>query len=255
MAHRNMVLSAITFGIAVHFRIFPAFFALSFFFLLSKRQFFLYGFVSFFTFFVLTLVCFALYGQPFIEETYLYHLQRIDYKHNFAAPWLPNYIGFSPNKIWNICRLILIIALSYKAKYTEYTWTTICIVFIGYNTVCTVQYFDWFFCLLAIIPDVLLDKKVIIALVMWALSHVIWLLFAYKLEFEGQDVFYPLWSISILIFICTNYLIFTLLNYPNLDHLNKIDEECQNKAKSKTDKLSKSKHYNKTTKKDNSKKD
>lgn len=205
--------AAIIYGFAVHFRIYPAFFALSIIFLMKRGSIY-FGFISFLVFLVLTFVFFAIYGAPFIEETYLYHLQRIDFRHNFAAPWYPNYVSSSPNMIWGICRILIVIALSIKGKFIEYSWAVITLVFIAYNPVCTVQYFDWFFCLLAIIPDVLLEKRVIIGLVSWAVSHVVWLLVAYKLEFEAENRYTSLWCCSVVIFVAANYLIYSLIGFP-----------------------------------------
>jgi phosphatidylinositol glycan class M len=207
------VFGAVIYGIAVHFRIYPAFFALSII-VLMKRNSLRFGFISFLVFIVITFIFFSIYRAPFLEETYLYHLHRVDFRHNFAAPWYPNYVFDSPNMIWGICRILIVVALSIKAKYLEYTWAAITMVFIAYNPVCTVQYFDWLFCLLAIIPDVFLDKNVIISLVSWALSHIVWLLVAYKLEFQGENRFSVLWVCSIIIFAAANYLIFSLIGFP-----------------------------------------
>ena len=44
------------------------------------------------TFAGLGLGCYALYGQPFLQEAYLYHGSRRDPRHNFAPYFYPTYL-------------------------------------------------------------------------------------------------------------------------------------------------------------------
>ena len=80
----HLFLCAIIYGISVHLRLFPIFFVFTFFIFLKKRV-FLFGIISFSVFMILNLVFYYQYGDEFLSETFLYHLSRIDYKHNFRA--------------------------------------------------------------------------------------------------------------------------------------------------------------------------
>lgn len=209
----KLFIGSIFFGIAVHFRIFPAFLALSLIFVLKKKV-FVFGTVSFTVFMLLNLFCFYLYGDEFLIETFLYHSSRKDYKHNFAAPWLPTYLGLDPTKSWKIIRILLICFISYfKKDNLELCWAAIITCFIGYNTVCTVQYFDWAFALYALIPKQTMSKQFAICTLIWLTAHVGWLLVAYQLEFGGKDVFYLLWTFSIFVFVGNNALLGSLLSF------------------------------------------
>ncbi len=40
------------------------------------------------------------WGYPFVYETYLYHLHRLDHRHNFSPYWLPIYLSYrGPSRI------------------------------------------------------------------------------------------------------------------------------------------------------------
>ena len=203
-------IAAIMYGISVHLRIFPIFFVFQLFFHL-KYQIIPFGIISFLIFSALNFQAFTKYGYKFIYETYFYHLTRKDYQHNFAAPWLSVYLGYSPGKIWGIMRIILFFLISmFKFQRLELCWTLIVIAFIGYNTVCTVQYFDWAFALLALIPDCLCNRRFIASTIIWLFSHLSWLGIAYLLEFCGKNVYEFLWSLSCLIFISNNLILISL---------------------------------------------
>ena len=213
LKNQNIYLFSILYGFIVHFRLFPIFLLPSIFFYL-KKNFFKFGFISFITFMILNLIFFKFYGDDFIKETFLYHIFRKDYKHNFAATWFPTYLGYNSSKIWSISRIFLIFILSYF-YYNKIIlcWTLIILTFIIYNSVCTVQYFDWIFVLLALIPEQINNFYIIKSFFFWIFSHLFWLLIAYKLEFMGNNVFEILWFFSLIIFLFLNYLIFNFLKF------------------------------------------
>lgn len=51
-----------------------------------------FGTVAAATFAGLGIGCYALYGQPFLQEAYLYHGSRRDPRHNFAPYFYPAYL-------------------------------------------------------------------------------------------------------------------------------------------------------------------
>jgi phosphatidylinositol glycan class M len=77
--------------------------------------------------------------------------------------------------------------------------------FLLFLQVITAQYFVWFFCLLpVIIPSSRLTwKKGAICMGVWTAAQVHWLGWAYLLEFRGQNVFFQLWTASLVFFAAT----------------------------------------------------
>ena len=106
-------LSAIMFGLAVHLRIYPIFFALSCLLVLAdrphqggkdaqlvwwrrlvNRRQVEFGVVSGGVFLSLGLLFYRIYGYTFLHETYLYHLSRRDNRHNFSVYFYDLYLGY-----------------------------------------------------------------------------------------------------------------------------------------------------------------
>ncbi|KAH8913864.1 glycosyltransferase family 50 protein [Atractiella rhizophila] len=108
-------LAAIVLGVAVHFKIYPFIYASS---LLSRikreddlrkgrreenglfARFFCwrqvwFGIVSLTTFATLNGFMYSIWGYPFISHTYLYHLTRLDHRHNFSSYFYPIYLSFT----------------------------------------------------------------------------------------------------------------------------------------------------------------
>eukprot|EP00658_Telonema_sp_P-2_P014530 TRINITY_DN15520_c0_g1_i1.p1 TRINITY_DN15520_c0_g1~~TRINITY_DN15520_c0_g1_i1.p1 ORF type:complete len:330 (-),score=41.22 TRINITY_DN15520_c0_g1_i1:113-1102(-) len=93
---RNRVtLAAVLHGAAVHFRIFPIFYAPAFLLYYGPRDASIFrapfswkglhfGVCSAASFVILGVGCYAWYGEPFLQQTYLYHLIRQDTRHNFS---------------------------------------------------------------------------------------------------------------------------------------------------------------------------
>lgn len=212
MLQRNkIVIAAFWYGLAVHMRIFPVFLGLTFMFKL-KTKVILFGAVAFAIFTVFNYSFYGSYGDAFLWETFVYHLVRSDYKHNFAAPWLSVYGGEDPKLFWGIARIVVIVMLSwYFRDDFKKAWASIVLCFIGFNTVCTVQYFDWALALIALIPDAVLNWRYAKFFAVWLLAHLGWLGVAYLLEFKGMNVYVPLWIMSVLVFIGNNALLYGLL--------------------------------------------
>jgi phosphatidylinositol glycan class M len=212
LLERNWVIAAaIAFGVSVHLRIFPVFLCLSILFFLKSRIVW-FGVVSWTVFVILTLFFFWLYQAEFVRETYLYHLVRRDYRHNFAPPWLSVYLGADPTASWGTARLVLIAALSvyFKADLRG-AWAAIIVCFIGYNPVCTVQYFDWAIAMLALIPERICTRRFLACFAIWLVPHGVWLGTAYLLEFRAMDVFHGLWCASVAVFIGHNVLLYGII--------------------------------------------
>lgn len=218
LERERIIVGGLVYGVAVHMRIFPVFFGLTLL-LRLKWRIVVFGVVSFGIFSALNCVFYAMYGYEFVYETYLYHLVRSDYKHNFAAPWLPVYAGINPNVYWGLARIAMVVVVSVSLwNDLRLTWAVIVLCFIAFNTVCTVQYFDWAIALLALLPEHVFTKKFCALFVVWLVSHLAWLGVAYQLEFRAQNVFIPLWCMSVLVFIGNNGLIYGLLSSNQKKH-------------------------------------
>jgi phosphatidylinositol glycan class M len=211
LERRYLFWAAFFFGLSVHLRIFPAFLCLTLLCYLRVRI-IPFGIIAYCVFGSLNLLFFWLYDAQFVGEAYLYHFVRRDSRHNFAAPWLSIYFGEDPTISWAVVRILLCCAISlYSMKDLRRAWAAIVVCFIAYNTVCTVQYFDWAIALLALIPRHIRNKRFLACAVAWLVPHLIWLGTAYRLEFRAEDVFFPLWIASLAVFVGNNAILYGIL--------------------------------------------
>jgi phosphatidylinositol glycan class M len=209
---RAFAIAAVLYGLAVHMRLFPIFFVFSLMLHLGWRT-VPFGIISGATFMILNLLFFAIYGEDFLNETFLYHLVRADYRHNFSSPWLSVYLGKNPIQWWTVSRILMTLFLSFRfRKNLRFCWATIVMCFITFNPVCTVQYYDWVICLLALNSEFVLRRKFVFCLIVWGVCHGIWLQFAYLLEFCGYSVFVFTWIASVAVFFGNNVLLWGLIS-------------------------------------------
>ena len=127
VTHRRMVLAGVLLGLAVHFKIYPFIYASSIVWYLespsstpkgssslTSRSSYLSQLKPFLnparitlavsslvTFTVLNILMYSLYGQPFLQHTYLHHLTRIDHRHNFSPYSTLLYLSSSTPKSAN----------------------------------------------------------------------------------------------------------------------------------------------------------
>jgi len=160
-----------------------------------------------------TLVCYAIYGQEFLEETYFYHLTRKDIKHNFSLYFYLMYLNAESGSVWLklisfVPQLVLLIAVALlypSREHISFCFFIQTYCFVIFNKVCTSQYFLWY---LSILPVLVPKLKLTathgaILLVVWYFAQFSWLLPAYYLEFEGRNTFMYIWLESIA-FFCAN---------------------------------------------------
>ncbi|KAJ6597062.1 glycosyltransferase family 50 protein [Mycena vulgaris] len=179
------------------------------------------------TFLCLGAGCYLLWGYPFLYESYLYHLHRLDHRHNFSPYFYLIYLTYpslEPSAaldlpLWN--RLLrspltsfapqMLLALGTGLAFGRrkddlvFTWFVQTVVFVVFNKVCTSQYFLWYLLLLPLLlPRLSISRYNAIAyLVVWIGTQGLWLNEAYKLEFLGQNVFFGLW-VRGLIYVAGN---------------------------------------------------
>ncbi|KIK57633.1 glycosyltransferase family 50 protein [Collybiopsis luxurians FD-317 M1] len=187
-----------------------------------------FGLVSVSTFGLLTGACYLVWGYPFLYESYLYHLHRLDHRHNFSPYFYLTYLTYPSNT--NSTAPILLSSTSASSISTwwtnllespltsfvpqmtlaigtglvfgtlpkthlPFTWFIQTVLFVVFNKVCTSQYFLWYLLLLPLIlPRISMStSKAATCVAVWVGVQALWLSEAYRLEFLGSNVFYGLW--------------------------------------------------------------
>ncbi|KAF4636500.1 hypothetical protein G7Y89_g1602 [Cudoniella acicularis] len=257
---KKIALAAVLLGLGVHFKIYPFIYAPSIIWWLDNEQVnpekakstkkkggsivdlainFCNGpriklaIISFSTFMTLNTLMYTLYGTPFLQQTYLHHITRIDHRHNFSPyntllylssslPFLPptttitatqpavnlnlESLAFIPQLLLSAVFLPLLLA----KKDLPSTMLAQTFAFVTFNKVCTSQYFIWYTILL---PPYLshtncslltTPKLGIITLTLWIATQALWLQQAFNLEFLGLSTFVPGLFVSSLLFFSVN---------------------------------------------------
>lgn len=161
--------------------------------------------------------CYLIWGYPFLYETYLYHLHRLDHRHNFSPFFYLIYltypdpargieavslwravlrsplISFFPQMILTVLQGLL---FARKIKDLPFAWLAQTIVFVVFNKVCTSQYFLWYMLFLPLVLPTLsaTSGRQLFWLALWIGSQALWLGEAYQLEFLGGEVFRGVWA-------------------------------------------------------------
>ena len=146
-----------------------------------------------------TALGYHLYGEQFINETYLYHITRKDIRHNFSPYFYMLYLTVEDddiglNLVTFVPQLVLLLALSKKfGNLQDLPFCLFCqtVVFVMYNKVITSQYFLWYLALFPLtLPKLQLNKiEAGICCLIWLVTQGSWLLPAYYLEFHGTNTF------------------------------------------------------------------
>ncbi|KAF6763833.1 GPI mannosyltransferase 1 [Ephemerocybe angulata] len=178
-----------------------------------------FGIVSASTFVLLGASCYAIWGYPFLYESYLYHVHRLDHRHNFSPYFYLTYLIYpssSPSTAevvpltwWNeLIRSPLTsfvpqmglalgtgLAFGRTKRDLVFAWFVQTVVFVVFNKVCTSQYFLWYLLLLPLLlPELSMSwRRAFSCIVVWAATQGLWLSEAYKLEFLGENVYFSLW--------------------------------------------------------------
>ncbi|EME88994.1 glycosyltransferase family 50 protein [Pseudocercospora fijiensis CIRAD86] len=165
----------------------------------------------------------AIYGKPFVEHSYTYHLARVDHRHNFSVyntllhlsslsrttAALPvESVAFAPQLFLSLFALPLVLAKTDLAS----TMLAQTFAFVTFNKVCTSQYFLWYMVFLPFyLPASSLLRKPqagMAALILWVAGQAIWLQQGYELEFLGHSTFAPgLWLASMVFFLVNCWIL------------------------------------------------
>ncbi|RLV96165.1 GPI mannosyltransferase 1 [Spathaspora sp. JA1] len=232
----NVIVSGIWLGIAIHFKIYPIIYLPSILLYLQTTttpiiQFPILNLINWknLKFFIstiltlstLTLGMYWIYGYEFIDNSYLYHLIRLDHRHNFSVYNMALYyksalpsLSTSYNDIEKFTFIpqfvlsSLILPLTFARIDIISTLFLQTFTFVMFNKVITSQYFIWF---LIFLPHYLSKSSLLthkrltglVVLLSWVISQGVWLYFAYLLEFEGINTFdYGLLYASVGFYLC-----------------------------------------------------
>ncbi|TRM62599.1 PIG-M-domain-containing protein [Schizophyllum amplum] len=157
------------------------------------------------TFFALGLGCYAIWGYPFLYESYLYHLHRLDHRHNFSPYFYLVYLSWH-DTVTSAQQLsatsapqLSLLRRALRSPLTSFI-PQMTAAFVLFNKVCTSQYFLWYLLLLPLIMSRLRMRRreAVLCVVVWALAQAVWLFNGYRLEFLGENVFLALWASSLV---------------------------------------------------------
>ncbi|XP_055692031.1 GPI mannosyltransferase 1 [Lutzomyia longipalpis] len=240
----NCILAGIFHAIAIHFRLFPIAFSLPYYLSVSGKSFkttkeILGGILSpntrqvalvvatVGTLVSITGIFYTMYGQEFLQETYLYHLTRKDVRHNFSVFFYMQYLranvpGSVLDKIFTTTPgllVLLALSLTFGSKRQTLSFCLFAQAFtmVTFNSVVTSQYFVWFLALLPISAKNVSRmgaKSAIAYTVLWFLAQAAWLLSAYLLEFKGWNTFEFIWLQGLMFFTVNIFILQRLIvNY------------------------------------------
>jgi GPI mannosyltransferase 1 subunit M len=244
------IMAGVLHGIAVHAKVYPVIYTLSFMVYFGKhsagakpilslsgliattfsrllRPAPLCFFISFLATFVgLTYVGIVLYGTEALDEGLLYHLTRVDHRHNYSMWWYPIYLARrqTPGMVLLVPQAILLIVTSLGLTddlgFTLFLQTY---MFVTLNKVITAQYFTWYLCLLPLC-NITMSRRLLIATVGVVGSMLLWLACAYLLEMQGWPVHRLVWMASVIYFAANIHLLRVIIQSPSALRENKTKQ-------------------------------
>ncbi|KAI0273595.1 glycosyltransferase family 50 protein [Gloeopeniophorella convolvens] len=188
------------------------------------------------TFLALGVLMYSVWGYPFLHETYLYHLHRLDHRHNFSpyfyliylthpsisttsAAQVPLWKQFTRSPLTSFITQLLLSLTSglffiHQKQDMVMAWFVQTAVFVIFNKVCTSQYFLWYLLFLPLlIPRLSLTRSSsVMYLVCWMGTQALWLSQAYRVEFLGEPIFHRLWICSIIYVAGHSWVLAGILN-------------------------------------------
>ncbi|KAE8151465.1 GPI mannosyltransferase 1 [Aspergillus avenaceus] len=171
------------------------------------------------TFSALNISMYILYDIPFLQNTYLHHLTRIDHRHNFSPYSTLLYLSaadsvsgrfeslaFVPQLLLSV--VVIPVVLARKSLPGAMMAQTF--AFVAFNKVCTSQYFLWYLVFLPFyLPFSSLKSPKMGGL--WLTYQALWLHQGYLLEFLGQSTFVPGLYLASLVFFGVNVWILGII--------------------------------------------
>uniref|UniRef100_A0A2P2HXA1 GPI alpha-1,4-mannosyltransferase I, catalytic subunit n=1 Tax=Hirondellea gigas TaxID=1518452 RepID=A0A2P2HXA1_9CRUS len=233
----KVILTGIFLGVAIHLKIYPIIYSLPIYLSLEEEcgknwweRFYpttarlKLALAAVFSFVALTWTCYILYGFDYIQESYLYHVTRVDTRHNFSIYFYLLYLstdysisGLGVAMLAPQAALVLAYGVVYgRRQHLLLAMFAQTVVFVTFNKVITSQYFVWYLVFVPLLCCRLSLSwcKSILLVVLWVLAQAAWLLPAYLFEFRGINVFVPIWLESVAFFCCNvGVLMSTISSY------------------------------------------
>lgn len=246
------ILSAILLAVSVHVRIYPIIYGLVYYLsidndvnnhtsvtkmiyyqLLPTRNKVLFVIVFILSLIMITWSWYFVYGQQFLDESFLYHVRRLDVRHNFSVYFYFNYLLSSFDNVSNVYSiatklplLILMVLISFTFSQTKdlaFCMFSLSFVMVAFNTVITSQYFVWFVSFLPLCYPFFDFSfiEIINILMIWVVPQIGWLTFAYCLEFIGINTFQLIWVQSVMFFLANVKVLSITIDYYNYNKFKK----------------------------------
>ena len=189
----------------------------------------LFGVVSAGVFFALGAAMHGMYGKEFVDETYLYHLTRVDPRHNFSFYFYPAYLHMHGDGAGGSERDVLsagfsLAGLAVQAAVADrmmrqravkdlgMAFLAQSVAFVAFNKVSTAQYFVWYLCWFCVRVERATEKVDGRWVLAWPAALGFWLFWAYLLEFRGLQVHLFLWIAGLIWFWVNIELLRKLIN-------------------------------------------
>ncbi|KAL3762097.1 hypothetical protein ACHAW5_008837 [Stephanodiscus triporus] len=171
------------------------------------------------------------YGREALDEGLLYHLRRVDHRHNYSMYWYWIYLArgraestSSAAPVWSrlaglvpLVPQVLILGFSSLgiAPY-DLTFALFCqtFAFVAFNKVITAQYFVWYLCLLPLCSSRVIwhTRRMHVSLAVLIFTIVTWLLSAFTLEMLGWRSHRMVWMASLLFFVANVNLLLSIMD-------------------------------------------
>jgi GPI mannosyltransferase 1 subunit M len=210
----------------------------------------LFGAVSLLTFAALTYGAYAFYGPTSLQEGLLYHVGRVDHRHNYSIFWYPIYLALagisaettgepiqsgllsgwiSPSAFLQITSralfvpqalLLAYVSLGVAPRRLVLAMFVQTFLFVALNKVITAQYFTWYLVLLPLCTSEFhkgwnrsprTRRRLQASIALFVASILTWLGCAYCLEMQGMPVHTHVWAASLLFFVASVNLLGALL--------------------------------------------
>ncbi|XP_067932156.1 GPI mannosyltransferase 1-like [Watersipora subatra] len=243
---KQNVLAATLFAVAVHFKVYPMIYAPSIYLLVNEQYgqaythpkqtkfkrivnllwpsdiALVFATIGLSVTVGLCMLFYNMYGQVFLDETYLYHITRKDTQHNFSIYFYPLRIAEQLEPVLStmvglsafLPQLGATLAFTYKYyRDLPFCWFMITFAFVTFNKVCTSQYFLWYLCLLPfVLPGLRLSiSEGSIMFAFWLMAQGVWFAPAYYYEYHNYDILGWVWAASLLFFWLNVWAMWKLL--------------------------------------------
>ncbi|KAJ3725757.1 glycosyltransferase family 50 protein [Lentinula raphanica] len=242
-------MAAVMLGLSVHWKIYPVIYGFSCISTLANpqhgwnrffsRKVLRFGVLSVSTFSILSGICYLIWGYPFLYESYLYHLHRLDHRHNFSPYFYLTYLTYpslhqdssqyESLSTWKrllqspltsfVPQMTLAIGtglvFGQSKQHLPFAWFVQTVLFVVFNKVCTSQYFLWYLLLLPLVlPRISMPRtKAVACVTVWVGVQALWLSEAYRLEFLGVNVFYGLWLRGLIYVVGNCWVVAQLMQH------------------------------------------